>query len=278
LSNGRPAVFCRRRLNTRNSLAADPNLAAVLADMNRAVHRLHGCVRKERELVSRLQFGAGARQGFVAIADTLSHRSRIERGLFELARDILRVQRRVRTVIPFDHQGREPFLGRPHMVGNDRDGVVEPHDLAHAVDGFGRRIINALDPAAKDGRLRKGRDLDPRRPDVDTINGRPVDLGGCVQALGRGADELEIHRLLEHDAFGDRNVSGIGGKFAVFGAASCRRVKHFAALRAAGRRIDIPALCRGRHEHRSRGRTGLAQWLPRRAYGVRIARCLQAAQ
>jgi hypothetical protein len=47
-------------------------------------------------------------------------------------------------------------------------------------------------------------------------------------------------------------------------ASSRRRVQHFTALRAAGRRIDIPAsLCRRRNEHRSRGRTGLAQGLPR---------------
>ena len=63
--------LCRCRLGSRDGLRADPDFASVLADMNRAVHRLHGCVRKERELVSRLQFGAGACQGFVAIADIL---------------------------------------------------------------------------------------------------------------------------------------------------------------------------------------------------------------
>jgi hypothetical protein len=55
-------------------------------------------------------------------------------------------------------------------------------------------------------------------------------------------------------------------------------MKHFTALRAAGRRIDVPALCRRRHEHRSRGRAGLAQGLPRCAYRVRVAGCLYAAQ
>ncbi len=57
-----------------------------------------------------------------------------------------------------------------------------------------------------------------------------------------------------------------------------RRVKHFTALRAAGRGIDIPALCRRRYEHGSRGRTGFAHRLPRRAYRGRAAGCLHAAQ
>ncbi len=54
-------------------------------------------------------------------------------------------------------------------------------------------------------------------------------------------------------------------------------MKHFTALRAAGRRIDVPTLCRRRHEHGSRDRAGLAQGLPRRAYRVRVASCLHSA-
>ena len=53
---------------------------------------------------------------------------------------------------------------------------------------------------------------------------------------------------------------------------------HLAALRAARRRIDIPALCRSRHEHRSRGRTGLPQRQPSPAYRVGVARRLHAQQ
>jgi hypothetical protein len=45
------------------------------------------------------------------------------------------------------------------MVGPTGDGVVEPYDLTHALDGLGRRIIHALHATAEDRRLRKGRDL-----------------------------------------------------------------------------------------------------------------------
>jgi len=37
----------------------------------------------------------------------------------------------------------QPFLRGPHVVGDDGDGVVEPHDLPHAVDCLGRSVIEA---------------------------------------------------------------------------------------------------------------------------------------
>ena len=184
----------------------------------------------------------------------------------------------MRPVVPFDHQRRQPFLRGPHMVGHDGDGVVEPHDLAHALDGLGRRIVHALHAAAEHRRLRQRRDLHARRPSVDAVDGRSVDLRRRVEPLGRRADELEILRLLERHVFGHRHAGGVGGKLAIFDASPGRRVKHFAALRAAGRRIDVPALGRRRHQHGSRGRAGLAQRLPRAADRVRVAGCLHAEQ
>jgi hypothetical protein len=140
-----------RRPGSRDGLGADPDFAAVLADMDRAVHRLHCRVCEERNLVSRLNLGDGARHGFVAIADTLRNRPRIERRLFELSHDFLCVEPGVRPVVPFDHQSRQPFLCRPHMVGDDGDGVIEPYDLTHAIDSLGRAIIHILHPTAEDG-------------------------------------------------------------------------------------------------------------------------------
>ena len=65
-----------RRLDARDRLVADPDFAAVLADMHRAVHRLHRGVRQERNLVGRLDLGGGARHGLVDIADVLRDRAR----------------------------------------------------------------------------------------------------------------------------------------------------------------------------------------------------------
>ena len=167
MSNGRPVVFAAVAWARAIDLVADPDLAAVLADMDRAVHRLHCRVREKRHLVDRLDLGRGARHRLVDVADILRDRPRLERRLFELGRDVVGAELGVRTVVPFDLERREPFLRRPHMIGHDRDGVVEPHDLAHALDRLGGRIINALHTTAKDGRLRERRDLHARRPNVD---------------------------------------------------------------------------------------------------------------
>ena len=102
----------RRRLGARDGLAADPDLAAVLADMDRAVHRLHRRVREERNLVGRLDLGGGARHRLVDIADVLRDRPRIERRLLELGRDVVGAELGVRAVVPFDHQRRQALSSR----------------------------------------------------------------------------------------------------------------------------------------------------------------------
>ncbi|MGA7863113.1 MAG: hypothetical protein WA709_12595 [Stellaceae bacterium] len=174
----------------------------------------------------------------------------------------------MRPVVPFDHQRRQPFLRSAHVVGHDGDGVVEPYDLTHALDGLGGRVVDVIQPASEDRRLRKGCDLHAQGSSVDAIDGRPVDLCRRIEPLSRGADEPELLRPLERHAFEHWQAGGVSGKLAIFGASPRRRVKHFTALRAAGRRIDIPALCCRRHEHGSRDRTGFPQRLPRRAYCV----------
>ena len=126
--------------------------------------------------------------------------------------------------------------------------------------------------------MRECGNLHARRPDIDAIDGRAVDLGRRVQPLGGGTDELEIRRPLERDIVRNRNFGRIDNKIAVFEASRGRDVQHLAALRPTGCGINIPALCCRRDEHRSCRRASLAHRLPRRAYRVRVARCLDAAQ
>ena len=96
--------LCRRRLSPRDDLAADPDFATLHANMDCAVHRLHCGVREKWNLVDRFDLRGGARHGPVDIADILRNCARIERRLFELTRDLSRVELGVRTVVPFDYQ------------------------------------------------------------------------------------------------------------------------------------------------------------------------------
>ena len=239
--------FRRRRLGSRDGLGADPNVATILADMDRAVHRLQCGVRQKRDLVDRVNSGGGARHCLVSVTNILRNRTETERRLFQLSRDVRRAEFRVWSVIPLDHQGCQPLLRGPHVIGHDRDGIVEPHNLAHAFDGFCRRVVEALDEAAENRRLRQRRDLHARWPRIDTEYDRTVDLARCVETLGWSADEPEIFVPLEHYIFGNRLASSISGELAVSDTPARRDVQHFTALRAAGRGVDVPAACRGRH-------------------------------
>ena len=117
--------------------------------MNSAIHRLHRGVREERNLVDRFDLGNGTRKGLIDITDVLGHRAWLKRCLFEFGCDVGGAELGVRTVVPFDLQGRQAFLCSPHMVGHDGDGIIEPHDLPHALHRLGRRIIQVLHAAAE---------------------------------------------------------------------------------------------------------------------------------
>src|SRR5882724_8268174 len=134
--------------------------------MSGAVHWLHGGVREEGKLIARLDFGGGTRHGASYIADVLRNSARTERGAFKLVHDVPGGKLGMRTVVPFDDQGSQALLRRPHMIGYDGDGIVEPHDLAHTLDRPGRRIIHAFHATAKDGGLRERCDLHSGRSSV----------------------------------------------------------------------------------------------------------------
>jgi hypothetical protein len=266
--------FRGRGLAAADGLVADPHFAAVAADMHGAVHRLERCMREKRNLILRLDLGDGARHRLVDVSDVLRDSPRFARGLLELAGDVVGRELRERPVIPFDDERGQSFLRGAHVIGDDGDGIVEADDLAHALDGFRSRVVHALHATAEDRRLRERCDLHAGRPYVDAVHGRSVDLRRRVEALQGLADQLEVLRLLERNLRGDRKARRVGGKLAVAQLSPGRFVNHHSALRATGRRIDVPAVCRGRDEHRSRGCAGFAHRLPCAAYRIRVARRL----
>ena len=178
----------------------------------------------------------------------------------------------VRAVVPFDLERRESFLRRPHVVGDDRDGVVESNDLAHALDGLAFASSTLRSLPAEHGRYGEGRDLHARQPRRRCRRWPlPLTLPGVSRRLAGVPISLKSSAL-ERDALGGhRQLARRRDQLAILESPSRRPVDHFAALGAAGRRIDFPPLRRRRHEHRSRGSTRLAQRLPRRAHRVRVA-------
>ena len=84
------------------------------------------------------------------------------------AATVVRGELGMRTVVPFDLERLQTFLGGAHVIGHDGDSIVEPHDLAHALDGLGRRIVHALHAAAEHRRLRQA-----------SRSSRPADAHRC---------------------------------------------------------------------------------------------------
>src|SRR4029078_6455463 len=132
-------------------------------------------------------------------------------------------------------------------------------DLAHTFDGLRCAIVYTFHPSAEYRGLGQCGDLYARRTNVYAENRRAIDLRRTVETLGRGADQLEILRLLQRDFLRHWQARGVGCNLRIADPSARRRMKDFTAACAAGRGIDIPALCRGSDEHRSRSRTGFAQ-------------------
>ena len=93
--------------------------------MHRAVHRLHRRVREKWHLIGRLDFRDRTRHGAVAIADGLRDRAFAKRCPFQIVEDILSAELRIGSIVPFDDQGGEALLRRAHMIGHDRDCVIQ---------------------------------------------------------------------------------------------------------------------------------------------------------
>jgi hypothetical protein len=251
---------CRR-------LGADPELAAILADLDCAVHRLHRRVGEKRRLVDGVDSLRCPRECFLRVALVACHHAGLLRCVFELADDVRAADRRIRAVIPFDGGRLEPLLGRPHVVGDHGHGFVDSHYLAHTPDRARRRLIHRFRLAAEHGRDGDRRDLHLRYLHVDAELRAAIDLVRCVQALGGGTDQDEVFRILQRHAVGRRYRQGGGGvrQFTVAQAAFAGRVQDHAVLRPARAGVDVPPLGGSRNQQRAADRAGLSQRRPERA-------------
>ncbi len=118
--------------------------------------------------------------------------------------------------------------------------------------------------------------MSSRRADVDSVNGGAVHLGGCIQALDRSPDELEVRGPLDRHLFGERHAGGFVDEIPVVDFSAGGLMHNLPIARPARGRINIPAFCRSRHEESSRQRSSLPQRLPCRANRGRPTRRLHA--
>ena len=94
--------------------------------------------------------------------------------------------------VPLRSRGGEALLRRPRMDGDDRDRVVEAHDLAHAGHGFRLRFVDRDELSAEGRRCRHHREFHTRQPGIDAELRGAVHLAGAVETPVRLSDELEF--------------------------------------------------------------------------------------
>ena len=121
----KPGDLCGRGLRPAHHLDSDPNIAAVLGDMHRAIHWLHGGVSEERHLIDGIDFFGDARYRLGEVAVAPRNDAFILRCARHLLYDAFRRDIRIRAVVPFDVERREPLHRRPHMVADHCDSIVD---------------------------------------------------------------------------------------------------------------------------------------------------------
>ena len=189
----------RLRLHPRHDLGAGPDLAGVRLEMNRAVHRLHRRMRQERQLVGRLEPVAG-RKALGDIAVGFRDHAVLFAGGAQILPDVFRADAaRSAPSSQLIIERIEALLGRPHVIADHRDQIVQHDDLLHARDFLGGAVVDLADLAAEHRACRQGRELHAGQHRVDAVDGLAVDLVRRVEALQRLADQHEVLRVLERD-------------------------------------------------------------------------------
>ncbi len=265
----------RLRLHARDDLRAGPYFAGVGLEMNRRVDRLHRRMREKRQLVRRFKPVAGSK----ALGDVASrfrdHAILFARGA-QILPNILQVKIRVRTFFPVYHQRIEALLGRPHVIADHRDQIVQHDHLLHARNFPGGAVVDLGDLAAENRTGLQGCEFHIGQHRVDAVDGLAVDLVGGVEPLQRLADQPEILRILEWNILSRILRVRCIHQLAIGEFASALRMHDLAIGGRAACRFDLPSLRGGLNQHGARAGAGSAQGLPPRPNRIGIAGGLNA--
>src|SRR5207302_4145309 len=164
-------------LGPRLKLRRGPDIDAVRAHVGGAVHRLHGGVREERQLVHRVYSVRRELQRGLGVAVVARHGARLLGALGEELGDARARDLRVRALVPRHVQRVASLLGRPVPVRYDRYTARDLHYVAHAGHSLRLGRIEALDLPAEHRAARDHGDEHPGDLHVDPELGAAVHLG-----------------------------------------------------------------------------------------------------
>ena len=185
---------------------------------------------------------------------------------------------RIRTFVPIDHQRIEALLGRPHVIADHGDEIVEHHDLLHALDFFGSAVVNLRDPAAKHRTGLQRCELHVGQYRIDAVDGLAVDFVRGIEPLQRPADQHEILRVLQRDILWRHLAARRERQRTIGKLAPAVLVQDLAVGGSAAYRLDLPLFRGGLDQHGARACAGSAQVGPPRPDRIGIAGGLNAKQ
>ena len=259
-----PGRLRRLRLHACHDLRAGPDFASVGLDMNRGVQGLHRRVGKKWQLVRRIQPAAG-RKALRDIAGGLGDHAVFLARRAQILPDVIRAEACVRALVPVHHERIEAFFGRPHVIADYRDCIVEHDDLLHARNFLGGAVIDLADLAAEYRTRLQRRELHARQYCVDAVDRLAVDLVGCIEAFQRLADQHEILRVLRRDILWRPLAARVRSQRAIGKLASAFLVDDLAVRGRAACRVDLPLSGGSVDQHGAGAGAGLAQRFPKNA-------------
>src|SRR5260370_35312922 len=220
-------------------MRAGPYLAGTRREMHRAVPRLHRRVREERQLVFGVEFFA-LRQALGDVTDRFCDHPFLFARRAQMLPNIIRADARVRAFVPGDDESVETLLGGPHVIADDRDQVVEHHDLPDAGNSLGRAVVDVSDFAAEYRARGKGGELHAEQHAIDALDDLAVGLVGRIEALARVADQREILRVLERWILRHRDIAGRVDQLAIPARAPAAPVRALAVPPTPPPRTTLP--------------------------------------
>ena len=270
---GHPEPFRDQVARGLRRLDAGPDVALAVRDADGRRGRFHRGVREMRNVVLGLVATRGAGRGrreVSVVADDLAGCARrfLERGL-----EGHRIVAGIRTVGPRDLERFATLHGRPRVAREDGDP-------AERIEVRRRRTrFEAHDLAAVHRRTRDHGVQHPGQPRVDAVlRLARRDVGAIDELELPLADVAELLRILEAQRLARRHrLTGGGPGEGSIAEPPPRGAMHdLVVLRLDLAHRHLPALGRGRLQHRARGRAAAAHRLEEVARAPRAVRVLIA--
>ena len=196
-------------------LGGRPDVAPVFADVDHAIRRFHGRMRKVGHLVNGFHRFRSTCDGSRRIAHFAGGNARLQRLFGQHFADTGGAELRVGAVFELQVERLHAFKSGPGVVGNYSDTRGDSDEVFHAGNRFGFGCVEGDHLAAHYRRPRHRGINHAGNANVDAEAGFAGHFIARIQALHRFADVTEFRGVLELWPRGRLQLRGILRQFAI---------------------------------------------------------------